>query len=264
MAHGKPGDKCCNPVQEHTSEGIISNPSLTEVIEKKRFTHNLPSDAEHASSHDTGQAQFLRIGQWPSRITPELATPFIALETHSAIRRTGTDLRNEEISIGTAHSRIYSDEQTHSDYQHEYGDVSVPHNTTSYEHSAVFEDRGQDPPHDYYQFEWFRLLIGMVLAMVSGVIIFVLILVVYGATMIVIFWKMILISVAIGVSSLLLYTGIFVLLMEYNEAIENCLNRYARLRPALQHACLRLCAYIYALGVIAVLSVWMIETSGLA
>ena len=260
MAHGKPGDNCCNLVPEHTSEGIISKPSLTEVIEKKRSTHNLPSDAEHAPSHDTGQAHFLRIGQWPSRMTPELATPSIALETHSAIRRTGTDLRNEEISIGTARPRIRSDDQTRSNYQDEGGDVSMPPS----EHSAVFEDRGQDPPHDYYQFEWFRLLIGMVLAMVSEVIISVLILVVDGATMIVIFWKIILISVAIGVSSLLLYTGIFVLLMEYHEAIENFLNRYARLRPALQHACLRLCAYIYALGVIAALSVWMIATWGLA
>ena len=185
-------------------------------------------------------------------MTPELATPSIALETHSAIRRTGTDLHNEEISIGTARSRIHSDDQTRSDHQDEGGDVSMPLS----EHLVVSEDRGQDPPHDYYQFEWFRILVGMVLAMVSEVIIFVL--VDFGN--IVLFWFQILTSIAMGIGLLLLYTGIFVLLMEYHEAVENCFNRYARLRPGLQHACLRLCAYIYALGVIAVLPVWMIET----
>ena len=68
---------------------------------------------------------------------------------------------------------------------------------------------------------------------------------------------LILTFIAIGLFSLMLYTGIFVVLMEYHEAVENFLNSYARFRPSSQHFCLRLCAYVYALGVIAVLGWWL-------
>ena len=235
--------------------------SLTHHLEKRRIlrsTHNLQSDAEHAPSQDTRQPQFLRIGQWPTRMTPDLPTPSIPLEPHSAIRRTGTDLQNEEISIDTARSRTLSDDRTHSEHELESGEVSLPHDASSSEHSAVLEDGGQDLSRDYYQFEWFRILIGMMLLMVYEVIIFGLV----AFENVVLLWPGILSSIAIGLLSLLLYIGIFVLLMEYHEAARNFLNRYARLRPGLQHSCLRLCAYVYALAVIAALAWWMVESSG--
>lgn len=71
-------------------------------------------------------------------------------------------------------------------------------------------------------------------------------------------------SIAIGILLLLLYTGIFVVLTEYHETVGKFLNRYARLRPGLQHACLRLCAYIYALAVIAAHGSWIIGTGNFA
>ena len=91
------------------------------------------------------------------------------------------------------------------------------------------------------------------LLMVSEVIILVLAL--YGN--VVLLWQSVLTSIAIGLFSLLLYTGIFVVLTEYHEAVENFFNKYARIRPGLQHLCFRLCAYIYSLGVVAVLGLWV-------
>ena len=255
MAHRKPGYGRCNLVQERTSEAVRFKALLTSILEKRRSlisTHNAQSDAEFAPSQNTGRPQFQRIGQWPNKMTPDLPTPSIPLEPHSAIRRTGTDLQNEEIRIDTARCRTRSDDRTRSEHEHESGEVSLPHDTSSSEHSAVLEDRGQDLSRDYYQFEWFRILIGMMLVMVSEVITFGL--VEFGN--VVLLWYNILNSIAIGLLSLLLYTGIFVVLMEYHEAVENFLNRYARLRPGLQHFCLRLCAYVYALSVPAVLGLW--------
>ena len=252
MAHGKPGYGRCNLVQERTSEAIRSEPPLTNIIEKRRSlqsTHNVQSGGEHAPSQDTRQPQFLRIGHWPNKMTPDLPTPSIALEPHGAIRRTGTDLQNEETSIGTACSRTLSDNQTHFESEHEPGESCLPHNTPSSQHSAVLRDRGQDLPHDYYQFEWFRILIGMVLLMVSQLIIATL------STLhnILRLWEY-LTMFAIGLLWLLLYTAFFVVLMEYHGAVESFLSRYARLRPGLQHFCLRLCAYVYLYSVLAVIS----------
>ena len=265
MALGEPGCKPCNIAQARTSIFTRSEPSLINVLEKRQIflsgggtsTHNLQSDAGHGPSQDIRQREFLRIGQWSTKITPEFATPSIALESHSAIRRTDTELLNEEISIDTARSRTRSDDQTSSEHQHEYGDVSQPHTTSPSEYLAVFEDRGPNSSDYYYQFESFRILIGMMLLMVSEVMIRVL----AFKPPVMILWFHVLTSITIGLVSLLLYIGIFVVLMEYHEAVANFLNRYARLWPGLQRFCLRLCAYVYALGVIAGLGWWLFGLS---
>ena len=243
-AHGGPGYRRCNLVQDRTSENIRSEPSLTEIIEKRRTlqsTHAVPSDANHAPSPNTRQSRFLRIGQWASTITPALATSSIALRSHSAIRRSGTD------------------NQTHSESEHKPGEASLQQTASPSQHSAVLEDRGQNLPHDYYEFEWFRVLIGMILLMVSEVIIFVL--AISGKLLVVFYWQTILISIAIGLFLSLLYTGAFVVLTEYHEAVENFFNRYIRLRPGVQHACLRLFAYGYAS--IAIAAVVVVRNKGI-
>lgn len=171
------------------------------------------------------------------------------MRSHGAIYRTEADLQNEEVSIGIARSRTCSDNHTHSESEHDPREVSLPHNASSSQHSTVLEDLGPDLPRNYYELEWFRILIGLILLMVSEVV--VLALVERGDVLG--FWDYNVTFVAIGLSSLLLYTGTFVLLTEYHEAVEDFFNKYIRIRPGLQHICLRLCAYIYALGVIAVL-----------
>lgn len=259
-AHSKPSYKKCNMVHESASEDAGSEPSLINTAENRRTvtreggtsTHRVHSDAGHEISHGPRQPQFLHVGQWPTKMTPAFATPSVSLETTIAIRRTGTELQDEEESVGTIHSRTCSDDRTHSEHQHDSGEVSQPHNTPTTEDLTLSKDRGQKLSSDYYQFEWFWILIGMVLLMVSETIMF--IFVVYWDAVgpaIILVWPAVLISVAIGLCSSLLYTGIFVVLTEHHEAIEKCLDRYARVRPWLQRTCLRVCTYAYACGVLA-------------
>ena len=192
-------------------------------------------------------------------MTPKLANPSIALEPHCAIRRTGTDLQNEEISIGTARSRTRSDDQMRSEHENEFGEVSPSHDTSLSEHSTILEVQGQNLSRNYYQFEWFRILIGMMLLLVSEVIIYGL--VIFGGMDLregLGFFEFIIVVFSVLVAVILfvplLYTGTFVVLMEYHEAMGKFLYRYARLPPGMQHICLRLCAYFYAVGAVTGLS----------
>ena len=186
----------------------------------------------------------MRIGQWPKRKTSVSTTHPIALENQGAIRRTGTDLHNDEINIGNVHSR------TPLDDNRQFGDdasgTSQSDDAALADMSVVTRDKPSTTPHDYYQFEWFWILIGMVLVMVSALIIDGLI-----------FYQNIVspivaIRVALGLLSLLIYTSTFVILTEYHEPMERFLDKYARIGPGLQQGCLRFCTFLYALGLIGV------------
>ena len=229
---------------------IVTEKSRSMSIESGNDGHGVQSNAEHGQFHRSRHRPFLRIGQWPARTTLALAGPFIALESHIAIRRTGTDLENEETNIGAVRSRTISDNIMQSET--EAARISHPHDTSSVETSVQSNNSGPNLSLDYYQFEWFRILIGMVLLMVSEDILLALVAVAL-TTNVVTLWLSFLISVAVGLFSLLLYVSIFVVLMEYHEAIEKFLDKHAHLWPRLQHTCLRASAYIYACGVIAVI-----------
>lgn len=242
-------------VHESASEDAGAEPSLINTAENRRTVirerstsmHRVQSDAGYEISHGTRQPQFLHVGQWPAKMTPDFATPSVSLQTTIAIHRTGTELQNEEESVGTIHSRTCSDDGTHSEHQHESGEIPQPHDAPPTEDLTLSKDRGHNLPCDYYQFEWFWILIGMVLLLVSEFIIFTL--VILGD--IVTLWPSFLILLGIGLCSSLLYTGIFVVLTEYHEVVEKFLDRYARVRPWLQRICLRVCTYAYACGVLA-------------
>ena len=229
---------------------IVIEKSRTISIERGNDGRGAQSNAEHGPFHDTRCRHFLRIGQWPASTNSALAGPSTALESLIAIRRTGTDLQNEETNIGTVHSRTISDNSTQSET--EAARMSHPHDTSSVETLVQSNDSSPNLSLHYYQFEWFRILIGMVLLMVSEVIVFALV-VVATTTSVIGLWRKFLISVAVGLFSSLLYVSIFIVLVEYHEAIEEFLDKHAHLWPGLQHTCLRASAYIYACGVIAVI-----------
>ena len=180
-------------------------------------------------------------------MTPNLAAASLPQRTQNAIRRTGTDLQNEESSMGTVRPGTHSDDSTQSEHGQETREASQSHNTAPVENLAVVEDRRPGLSPDYYRFEWFRILIGMMLLMVSTVIIRVLV----TFEDILWLWPLILISLAFILGSSLFYTHIFVILMEYHGPIGRYLNRHAHLRPRLQSNCLRICTYTYACGVLA-------------
>ena len=243
---------CYNPIQGCTSKYTISEKPLTLIAEKRRTmlsendtsTHNSQSEAGHGPSRDISQKQIMRIGQWPMGMTSAPATPSIALRSQNTIRRTGTDLSNEETTTDIVRPRI------HPQAENESVRDSLPQDTSSAESLVVSEDTRLISSRDYYQFEWFWVLIGMIFLMVSEIIIIGLVL----FANVVVLWAPILMSVAIGLISSLLYTGIFVILLEYHEAMEKFLDKYACLGPGLQHLCLRVCAYVYACGVIVAIA----------
>ena len=230
---------------------IFTEKSRTISIDSWNEAHGVQSDAEYGPSHNTGHRPFLRIGQWPAPTTSALAGTSIALETHVAIRRTGTDLQNEEINIGTGGSRTVSDNNTQSET--EAAKVSHPQDTSSAENADQSKDSGPNLSLHYYQFEWFRILIGMMFLMVSDVITHGLVIVTFTANVVAL-WLNVIISVAVGIFLLLLYTSVFVVLMEYREAIEKFLDKHAHSRPRLQHKFLRGFAYVYACSIIVVIA----------
>ena len=187
----------------------------------------------------------MRVGQWPTETTPNPSASSIALETHNAIRRTGTDLQNEEADMGTVRTRTNSKDNTQA--EDEAARSPQPQDPPSLENLVVTEARRHLLSRDYYRFEWFRILIGMIILLVSEIIISVLV----RLGDIVTLWQSVFNSVAIGLASLFLYTGFFVLLGEHHEAMKRAVEKYARLSPRLQRTCLRFCAYAFSCSVIA-------------
>ncbi len=145
-------------------------------------------------------------------------------------------------------SRTQSDGNTQA--EHEATRAPQPHDTSSMENLVVTEAGRRDLSRDYYRFEWFRILIGMTIVMVSEIIIGVLVR--FGD--IVTLWIPILNSVAFGLASLFIYTGVFVLLGVYHEAMKRAVDKYARLSPGLQRTCLRFCAYAFPCGVVVAIA----------
>ena len=239
-------------IQEHSSNYTRLEQGLIILAETRRMmlnesgtsTHKSHSDAGDGTSHNPEQPRFMRIGQWPTKLTSALATPSTAPETHSAIHRTVTDLQNEEIAMDTIRSSASSDGSTQS--ENDATRVDQPHGTASNEGLVEIKDSGHSAIRNYYHFEWFRILVSMIFIIISEVII-------YGLSTysnIVSLWQIFLGMAAMGLVASILYTGLFVILMEYNVVMENFVQTYARLQPGLQHICLRVCAYLYACGVI--------------
>ena len=161
------------------------------------------------------------------------------------------DLQDDEIHIGTVRSMVFLSNSTQ--LETEAAGASHLRGLSSAENSIGSKDRGLFLSRGLYRFEWFRVLIGMVLLVVSEFIVYVLVFVRLIPN-VVLLWYPFLVSMAFGLFLLLLYTSIFVVLMEHHEAIEKILDKHAHLWPGLRHTCLRRFAYFYACGVIVVIA----------
>ena len=225
---------------------IVAEKSRALSIQSGNDAHGAQSNAEHEPFHNTRHRPFLRIGQWPAPTTSALTGPSIAPESHNAIPRTGTGLQNDGTYIGTVHPTVLSCNTTQSET--EAAGASHLRDVSSAGNSIGSKDKGLFLSRELYQFEWFRILICMLLSVVLEIIA-----VVLWVGSIVELWWLILGSVANVLFSSLLYVSIFVVLMEYHEAIEKFLDKHAHLWRRLQRTCLRASAYIYACGVIVVI-----------
>ena len=213
--------------------------------ESQSSTHDAQSQAGHDIIGDR-RRKILRIGQWPARNTSPLFNSPIALETDCNIRRTGTDLQNEEENVGTARSRLHPG----SHLQIASGDEEETSQSALAENAIPIIDSGLDLSRNYYNFEWFWILLGMMVLNVSAIISLEIFVLARLSSSIIGFWLPLVISISIDIVSFTLYTGLFVVLKEYHEVIEKAVIKYARLPRGLQSFCLRICAYVYAVGVV--------------
>ena len=223
------------------------------LLEKTQATQNESENDTHSAQsqerNDTigdGRRKVLRIGQWPASVTSALAPPPTALERNDVIRRTGTDLQNEEDNVGSARFRLSSID--HTQMENEVAETSQPLDTSSTANAV--SGTNLKFPRDYYQFEWFWILIVMMVLINSAVIIHAIVLLEYNGSVLWV-WESGLVSVSIGLGSSTIYAGTFVVLMEYHGVIEKAGTKYARLPLSFQNTCLRVCAYVYVFWAIA-------------
>lgn len=189
----------------------------------------------------------MRIGQWPVRMTAALATPPKVPETNSTIRRTGTDLQCEEDGVGTAYFRHCSSDSSQAANQ--VATTSHSQVTSSADISASIVSFRPDLSRDYYKFRWFLILIVMMVIMIS-INIAITIYLFLCTNHIIESWESVLLTTAFGLVALTIYAGMFVVLMEYHEKIEEAGTKYFGLRPRTQRTCLRVCTGVYAVGVV--------------
>ncbi|KAG8527848.1 uncharacterized protein KY384_006764 [Bacidia gigantensis] len=138
--------------------------SLNRESEQGTQTTGIAAEAE--PNHDSRQSQFLRIGLWPVK-QPNLPSGFEAVQgSHNSIARTGTELQNEEIHMGeiSSHPTSTSRPDRSNESQADMGQNNLPpFNPTDV--SQQSRKKHIDSPYNYYQFEWFRILIGMILVL---------------------------------------------------------------------------------------------------
>ena len=232
-------------IRLYSASYITSRQSLITLIEIKQSmrneshndNHSVQIEAGHGISHDARSRNF-RIDQWSTETTSVPEAPVAALEARNAIRRTWTDIQNEEENAGTIQTRTDPDNNRQAGI--EAADGSQPHGTSSFEESFRTENQGPPLSLDYYhQSEWFSGPIWVILTITCDVTILFL----FTFESIVLQGKPILSVAAIGLVSSFIYTGTFVVLAQYHEAIEKFLHTYTHLDPILQRMCLHLFTY---------------------
>ena len=197
-----------------------------------------------ATITETRKTAFMRVGKWPKRSRSVGTTNDIALQAHNTTRRTGTTLRLEEANMCTAQREIRTHDRTQTANDTEGS--SLQPNSNSPETLLATENQRIGIFRDYYQCEWFWILIGMMLLLISEIILSVIS--EFGSF--VALFIPVLVSITIGLVSSILYIAIFVFLAEHHEVLERLIKTYTHISPRWQKSGLRLFAYIYPCGVI--------------
>ena len=241
------------------SRGILNPLGSTE---HKRVKQSLPQETsrtyenklQNDKEKDPKESYFVPIGTWPEtnlEIDPSASVGRIIPEA-----RTGTTLQNEEIEVGIDRAVHGHDgrsaEVLFSDSPHpaHHPQTKVP---------APTKNSRLPEPHDYYRFEWFRILIALILLVTSQIIISILTL----SGNVVTFVVPIVSMVAVGALATFCFVITFIGLQRCQTPMEALLQRYFGLRPTLLQSTLRVFAYIYPIGVIIALTFLYHETQGL-
>ena len=186
-----------------------------------------------------------RIGEWSNEvpsIESNLSSP-VALGL-GAIRRTGTDLNNEETHLGVSRPRfnLASNPQARD----EGGETPEPQVGAV---SGGQTAEAQEAARDYYQFEWFWIMVFMLLLMTSEVIIRVLL---YQGNLVT-SWYIIVISTPLISVLTLCSSGVFVLLGRYHHAVYSFMAKYTHLKQKPQQTLLRWTIYLFSLAALGLI-----------
>lgn len=204
-----------------------------------------PSDTGHQTIHKTRVSQVMTVGQWATEKTLGLDMASAPIGNRGPPRRTGTDIQQEEETVGSGvHSRAASH---HDPSGSQAGEIHQPQIIVSTEDQMTAKER--TPDFGYYHFEWFWILIAMILSLVCGTIIY--LLVTFGN--IISSLARMFAVLGVGTAAVFIYTGSFVLLTKYHEVLGKAIARYTHIRRHLQRICLRICAYLYFFCTIGVL-----------
>ena len=187
----------------------------------------------------------MRVGEWRKKSRSAGTTNDIALQAHNTARRTGTTLQLEEANMRTAQREIRTHDESQTANNPE--GRSLPPNCRSPETLLATENPRIGISRDYYQCEWFRILIGMMLLLISTIILPVIFL---SGRSVVDLYEPALFSIIIGLFSSIFYIAIFVFLEEHHEGLERLFNTCIHTSPRSQKICLRLFAYVYPCGVL--------------
>ncbi len=172
------------------------------------------------------------MGQWGPRSTSTTYTSVIALEDHPTLRRTGTVIKTEEQQLDSTSPVI----SLHSTLRLENHDTLLP--------SPGGESTGRGNRSDLdiecYDFEWFWILVLMLVGSLFGVVSFAL--AVSGK--IVDLWQKLLTVLAISLTLCFCYTVAFVVLSLFHEALGKMLKTRLKFKLQKQRNVLRILAWL--------------------
>lgn len=181
--------------------------------------------------HDV-QLRLVRVGQWGLRTTSTDHTSVTALDGHSTIRRTGTDIQTEEEQLDSIPPIM----SLHSDSGVENPNTLLP--TSGDEPSSG--GTGPDQETECYNFEWFWILILMQIASFLGVVVFTLAV----SGQFVETWRKLLTVLALSLTLCFCYTVAFVALSLFHEALGKMLETRLKLKRQKQRKVLRFMAWL--------------------
>ena len=204
--------------------------------------------------------QLLRECQWASENSLDQTAHPGPEQTKGTARRTGSDLQNEEIRIDSIDSQPQSRHSVSADgdntttaYQSNEIDVVNSGGMNNGDTSSVTTTT----PTTYHFFQWFPILIGMMLAITLSIFINILVMIRPSSAAtpnakIVRFWVRIIQLTVFGVESSLLYVVIFVILGQNHGKLGIFFEKHFGICRSKQRLCLHILAYIYPCVVILI------------
>lgn len=207
-----------------------------ESSQNKKHTANLSS-------------QFLPVGRWVSRPRSNDGNQNYVLQNRTTVQRTGTDLVNEESDIGATRNRTLPRNDIRVD--NEVATRDQPNESAHVENSAMPSDQHMALIPDYYRYEWFRILIGLIIVMASEIIITVLVRISPDLSISLTTGRVVDSVISIyqmaffALEAILLYTVIFVTLRQHHRSLGAFFRNYCKLSYPVQRGSLRFLAYAY-------------------